>query len=217
MSNQKSNSNQTIDDYLIPAKSYQSEIKVKGSRFIASIIPVTSKEEAEEEYNILRKKYYNATHNCFAWRISENLWRYSDDGEPSGTAGKPILQAIEGAGLYEILCVVTRYYGGTKLGTGGLIRAYGEAAQKAINEIQKKIKTHFNYVNLKFEYSFENFVRRTISEYKSNIVTSDYSDNIKMEIAVPQSLSAQFAKVVKEKSNSEIDILIKNSGNIPEE
>ncbi|MEJ2053208.1 MAG: YigZ family protein, partial [Calditrichaceae bacterium] len=104
------------DIYLVPASTTNTEIKVKGSKFISAVFPVSSKEEAETVYADIKKKYYDATHNCFAYRINANNFRYSDDGEPNGTAGKPILQIIDNKGMNEILCVVTRYFGGTKLG-----------------------------------------------------------------------------------------------------
>ncbi len=96
------------DEYFIPQAAAEAEIKVKGSKFIARIIPVLSKANAEEEYAAIKKKYYDATHNCYAYRINERQFRYSDDGEPSGTAGKPIYKVLEAAHLNEVLCVVTR-------------------------------------------------------------------------------------------------------------
>ena len=89
------------DDYLVPAMKHQGEIKVKGSRFLCTIIPCLSRKEAEAEYSLVKKQYYDASHNCFAWRINEKEWRYSDDGEPTGTAGKPILQAVDAKGFKE--------------------------------------------------------------------------------------------------------------------
>lgn len=108
---------------------------IKGSKFIAHIIPTESAEIAEEALAKLRKKYYDATHNCFAWHIlakPSDLIRFSDDGEPSGTAGKPIFDMMGKYELRNVMLVVTRYFGGTKLGTGGLVRAYAEAAELAI-------------------------------------------------------------------------------------
>jgi len=195
------------DDYLVPKTNHQSEIKVKGSRFLCTVIPALSKEVAETEYAKIKKKYYDATHNCFAWRINEKEWRYSDDGEPSGTAGKPILQAIDGKGLYEILCVVTRYFGGTKLGTGGLIRAYGDGTSQALTETSLKIKTHWAELNIEFDYTFENIIRRALAEFNGKIVTSDYSDKVKMNLALPQSVLDNFKAKILEDTNSSIKVL----------
>ena len=126
----------------------------KKSKFIATAIPVTSREEAEEKLAVLRKEYKDATHNVFAYRIKEEvgIWeRQSDDGEPSGTAGMPILDMLRGEELVNILMVVTRYYGGTLLGTGGLVRAYGHSAKESL--IGKIIeKTKYTLLSVQVEY-----------------------------------------------------------------
>lgn len=113
----------------------RSESKVRGSRFIATAIPVSSKEAAMEELDSLRKEFWDATHNCYAYQLAPNgaEYRFFDDGEPSGTAGKPILFVIQQRDLMDVLVVVTRYYGGTKLGAGGLARAYADSASEALN------------------------------------------------------------------------------------
>ena len=195
-----------IDEFLVPAAPVSAEIKVKGSRFIASIVPVKSKNEAENVLADFRKKYYNATHNCFAWRIDENNFRYSDDGEPSGTAGKPIFQVLEGRALNQALCVVTRYYGGTKLGTGGLIRAYSEATAEAAGKLRIKTLVRTQRLELIFTYDLENLVRRTLTDFKGTIVDSSYSEEIKLTVAIPQSKAALFSELLTEKTNALIRI-----------
>lgn len=194
------------DLFSIPAAEEVADIKVKGSKFIASILHVRDKEQAEEKYLEIRKKYFNATHNCFAYKIDENVYRYSDDGEPSGTAGKPILQALEGNDLNQVLCVVTRYYGGTKLGTGGLIRAYSEAVNSAINNLQIKKLMRTDQFILNFSYEMENLVRNLLSDVNGTILKSDYSNKIQMEIAVPRSKADFFPGLVQEKSNTLVTI-----------
>ena len=194
------------DAYLVPAEAASAETKVKGSRFIANIVAVKSKEEAEHALADFRKKYYNATHNCFAWRIDENTFRYSDDGEPSGTAGKPIFQVLEGRALHQALCVVTRYFGGTKLGTGGLIRAYSEAAAEALRHLRLKTLVRAERLELTFTYDLENLVRRTINDFGGTIGESNYSEAIQITAAIPQSKAALFAERLSEKSNALIRI-----------
>ena len=112
----------------------QAEIVEKKSRFIANVLPVSSEEEAINFINKIKKQYYDARHNCFAYIIGGNIpiIRFSDDGEPSGTAGKPILDVLLGENLENVVIVVTRYFGGTLLGTGGLVRAYGKSAKEGI-------------------------------------------------------------------------------------
>ncbi len=194
------------DTFLVPAAPASAEIKVKGSRFIASILMVPSKSEAEAEILNFRKKYYNATHNCFAWRIDENAFRYSDDGEPSGTAGKPIFQVLEGHELNRALCMVTRYYGGTKLGTGGLIRAYSEAAAAAVGQLRLKTLVHTRRLGLAFTYDLENLVRRTLADFEGTIVDSSYAAEINITADIPISKTARFADLLTEKSNALIRI-----------
>ena len=140
----------------------QGEIIEKKSRFIANIFPVTTEEEALEKITAMRKKYYDARHNCFAYILGENkdTVRCSDDGEPSGTAGRPMLDILDGQGIYNVVAVVTRYFGGTLLGTGGLIRAYTKSSQDGIENasivckiqgIRTKIETDYNGIG-KIQY-----------------------------------------------------------------
>ena len=171
-------------------------------------MPVKSKEDAEQAYIKIKKKYYDATHNCFAYRIDANIFRYSDDGEPNGTAGKPILQMIDGRNLSEVLCVVTRYFGGTKLGTGGLIRAYSDAAKEALDKsiTQKKIRS--KKIKIMFNYDLENSVRNLLNKYQGKLDTSDYTDHIEMYILIPESKTINFKDGLIELSNNTIKIEI---------
>ena len=196
----------SADAYQVPALKVSAEIKVKGSKFIASIFPAVSKKEAEEIYAEVKKKYYNATHNCLAYRIDDNIFRYSDDGEPSGTAGKPILQVLEGARLYQVLCVVTRYYGGTKLGTGGLIRAYSTSAAEALKALKIKTKIKTTFFNLEFKYEQENLVRKYLTMMEGAIIKSDYSGDVVFRVTVPQSKSSLFEAQLIEATHSSIQI-----------
>src|SRR5690606_11612852 len=123
------------DTYRVVAGTARAELREKGSRFIAEVFPVETEEEAAAAIEAVRRREHAATHHCTAYRLGPEgeLFRASDDGEPSGTAGLPILRQIEARGLTNTLVVVTRYFGGTKLGRGGLIRAYGEAAARALD------------------------------------------------------------------------------------
>ncbi|MGD9899831.1 MAG: YigZ family protein [Calditrichaceae bacterium] len=201
-----STDNLSSDEYLVPAKTADAEIKVKGSRFIATVFHAETKESAEEQYLLLKKKNYNATHNCFAYRIDDNLFRYSDDGEPSGTAGKPILQTIDGQNIYEVLCVVTRYFGGTKLGTGGLIRAYSDAAAEALKQLRLKVKVRAEIIRLGLHYEQENIIRNLLNEFNGKIVGSDYTDQIKMDVSIPESLRRNFEERLTEITHSTVTV-----------
>ena len=111
--------------------------KSKGSRFLAFVEAIESEEEAKQRVAWYKKKYHDARHVCYAYRLGKDLWRTKDDGEPHGTAGMPILRSIDAAGLDRIMVVVIRYFGGTLLGTGGLMVAYREAAKDALNQVKQ--------------------------------------------------------------------------------
>jgi uncharacterized YigZ family protein len=187
------------DFYLTISKPLRAaELKVVGSRFIADIYPVSTKEEIESYLERIRKEFYDASHHCYAFRLGANAEqvRAADDGEPSGTAGKPILMIIEGAKLTNVLCVVTRYFGGTKLGTGGLARAYADAAKLAIEDAE--IKTVYHMKELRLAYSFDDMsgVERMIAKYGAEKLESVYSDTVTMRVTIRQSLVSEFKKEV---------------------
>lgn len=165
------------------------EIKVKGSRFIAEALPATSEAEAMELLQAVRKREYNATHHCWAYRIGQEgaLFRYSDDGEPSGTAGKPILRHIDAREVTNLIVVVTRYYGGTKLGTGGLIRAYGDAAREVL--AQCRVETHIIRARLRvvFDYADTSPAMHTVDNFDVVIKDSIYGDDTTLILAIRQS------------------------------
>jgi uncharacterized YigZ family protein len=195
------------DDFYIPAEDLQAELKVKGSRFICTVSHCTTKEGVEKAYSDLKKKYYDATHNCFAWRIDKEIWRYSDDGEPGGTAGIPILQAIDRFALMEILCVVTRYFGGIKLGTGGLARAYEASAMEALKKLKIKVKTHFAEIIIQFEYAMEPVVRKILNQFRGKLIKAEYSRSVLLRTKVPKSSADAFKETLQELSNSTIKII----------
>jgi uncharacterized YigZ family protein len=176
------------DTYFTVANKIQAtEIKIKGSKFIASAVQAGNKTIAEELYQELKKNFHDATHNCFAYRISEDVYRYSDDGEPSGTAGIPLFKVIENNKLFEILLVVTRYYGGTKLGTGGLARAYTDAALECLKKSKKLKKTRFVTINLQTTYNRYNELLRLVSSFSGKFQHSDYQDKIDLTLQIPKS------------------------------
>ena len=121
-----------MDEYLIPTQFGEAEFVEKKSRFIGRVWPVDTEEEALAKIQEMKKKHYDATHNCWAYIIRDGAVRFSDDGEPGGTAGMPMLQVLQREGLYNAVCVVTRYFGGILLGAGGLTRAYGKSARDAL-------------------------------------------------------------------------------------
>ncbi len=197
----------TEDEYWVVKEKSIAEVKIKGSRFIARVLPAETREKAEALYAEIKKKYYKATHNCMAYRIDANIFRYSDDGEPSGTAGMPILQAIDGFGLLETLCVVTRYFGGVKLGTGGLIRAYSEAARSALEQSVIIKKTRLHHLRIRFKYELETPVRRLLERFQGRVVDSAYGQDITMDVALPRSVYEGFVKTLEETTHSQATVI----------
>ena len=133
----------------------EAEIIEKKSRFIATVRPVKTEEEALAFIESMKKKYWNATHNCFAYVIGERsqVQRCSDDGEPSGTAGKPMLDVLLGEDIHDVVVVVTRYFGGTLLGTGGLVRAYGSSVKAGLEASTVIVKLHGAKICVKTDYT----------------------------------------------------------------
>ena len=129
-----------MDEYLVPSEYGEDEFIEKKSRFIGRIWPVETEEEALARIQEMKKKHYDATHNCWAYIIRDGAVRFSDDGEPGGTAGMPMLQVLQREGLFNAVCVVTRYFGGILLGAGGLTRAYGKAARDALSAAARGCK-----------------------------------------------------------------------------
>lgn len=187
--------NDLEDSYLTVNKFTQAEIKVKGSRFIGRVRFVHSRAEAESFIADIAKQFYDASHNCFAYRVglgSKAEYRYSDDGEPSGTAGIPILKAIEGRSLTNTVLVVTRYFGGTKLGTGGLARAYAECAQKVLDTAGVAKKFLFERYMLTFPYELQNTVDKVIYAMHAAIISSDYAQETSMLVSVRMRDAGEF-------------------------
>lgn len=168
-------------------KIHSAELKVKSSKFIAHLVHSGKKTVAEKYYQQIKQKYHDATHNCYAYRISENEFRYSDDGEPSGTAGLPIFKVLENNEMFEVLLVVTRYFGGTKLGTGGLARAYSDAALESIKSSKKILKTRYVMISVQTTYNRYNDLLRLVSKFNGKFKQSDYQDKIDLTLQIPKS------------------------------
>ncbi len=194
--------------YKTISKNSEAMIIEKKSKFIATVYKVESPEEAESYLAQLRKKYYDATHNCFAYQIGENneFQKSSDDGEPQGTAGKPILDVLKGDEIKNTLICVTRYFGGTLLGTGGLVRAYGKAAKEgllAAGMIEKR-KVYLYY--LKMPYTLVGKVQYLLGEKGYVIRNSTYLEEVEFEVEVLINDSELFEKWLNEKTNATIFI-----------
>jgi uncharacterized YigZ family protein len=168
--------------------------KDKGSRFLAYAYPVKNETEIKEIVARIKKEHHSARHHCYAWRLGQNSenYRANDDGEPSGTAGRPILGQILSRGLTNILVVVVRYFGGTLLGVSGLINAYREAASEALKVAITVDKIVEQHVRITFSYAGMNDIMQLIKEMQLEIVHSDFSLVCVIELSVRNSLIDQF-------------------------
>ncbi len=198
-----------IDSYLTIATNHSEEIKIEKSRFIGTAVPCGNREEAEARYADLRKQYYDATHNCFAFRIGlENdvEFRYSDDGEPSGTAGRPIFDAIDSHTLTNLIVVVTRYFGGVKLGTGGLLRAYKEAADTVLRNARKVERLIMQRFRIEHDHEHTAIVMRMLSERNLKPLATEYGAGVTLESEIRAGQFQLFADEVIERSHGKVSI-----------
>jgi uncharacterized YigZ family protein len=193
------------DNYFTIAACVRAEIKVERSRFIGTALPVSSKTAAEEEYHLLQKKHYDATHNCFAYVTGRGdldiVSRFSDDGEPSGTAGKQIYETIQSRKLTDILVVVTRYYGGVKLGTGGLSRAYREGANAALDQATVVECFLMQTCKLIFAHEHVSAVMRVMSDFNLKPIETRYSEQVELTATIRLGLFEQFRLAVIDRTH----------------
>lgn len=184
------------------------EIIEKKSRFIATVRLVESEEEALAFIEEMRKKYWNATHNCFAYVIGEHreIVRCSDDGEPSGTAGKPMLDVLLGEELYNTAVVVTRYFGGTLLGTGGLVRAYSKAVQEGLAQSQIIEKQYGIILEIGTDYQGLGKIQYIIGENKIPLLDSQYTDVVTLQVLLPMGEKERFVAELIEGTNGRVQI-----------
>lgn len=180
------------------------EIEEKRSRFIGSAFYVENEEEAEKIIKDTKKKYYDARHNCFAYIINNGsvAKRFSDDGEPSGTAGKPMLDVLLGEELYNTAVVVTRYFGGTLLGTGGLVRAYSKAVQEGLAQSDLIEKQYGNILEIGTDYNGVGKIQYLIGENKIPVLASEYTDKVRFQVLLPMSETEHFQKLLTEATNA---------------
>jgi len=188
------------DTYLTIATPSQGLFKDRGSRFIGFAYPVDTEEEIKEFLKLLKKKYYDATHHCYAYAIGieRELFRQNDDGEPSGTAGKPIYGQILSQQLTHIFIVVVRYYGGTKLGVPGLINAYREAASDAIANAQIITKILQEKISLEFDYPDSEKVMKVLKKEGAKILEQKYEEKCYIQFEIRLRDAARLRKALKD-------------------
>lgn len=179
------------------------EVIEKKSRFIATVRPVKSEEEALAFLEETKKKYWDARHNCFVYSVGLNreYTRCSDDGEPSGTAGRPMLDVIMGEDIYNVAVVVTRYFGGVLLGTGGLVRAYSKAVQKGLAASRMIKKRRGIALKVTTDYTGIGKLQYIAGERNIPILNSEYTDKVVLELLIPTEDVGEVQKAITEGTN----------------
>lgn len=184
------------------------ELEEKKSRFIATTLPISSQEEALEFIEQMKKKYWDARHNCYAYVLGDRheIQRFSDDGEPGGTAGKPMLDVLLGEDIHNMAVVVTRYFGGTLLGTGGLVRAYSGAAKEGLAHSVILEKSSGKKLLLTTNYSDLGKVQYLLLENSIPILSEDYGAAVNFEVLVPSEEESKLKELLTDGTNGRIEI-----------
>jgi len=181
-----------VPAYLAPARSGEGEIRERGSRFLAVVAPLGDEREARHRLDELGRRFPTATHLCWAWRLGDPpRERSSDAGEPAGTAGAPILQALRGAGLSDVLAVVVRWFGGTKLGKGGLARAYAAATHAALDGLATVRKVATVSLTLDLPYERVGAVKRLLRPPEVELLAEEYGERARLVLAVDREQRAE--------------------------
>ena len=186
-----------MEEYLVPTDYGEDEFYEKKSRFIGRLWPVETEEAALEKIQEMKKQHYDATHNCWAYIFRDGAVRFSDDGEPGGTAGMPMLQVLQREGLYNCVCVVTRYFGGILLGAGGLVRAYTKGAKIAVDAAGKSMKRVWSVLYVPWPYTFYERVKLETAAWGGIIRDTQFGAEVELEILVPEAQAEPFlAKLI---------------------
>ncbi len=199
---------QKIEKYKTILSFNETILKEKSSVFIASAYPVENEEEALQILEKTKKKYYDATHHCYAYKLPGEQIKYSDAGEPSGTAGIRILNAINHFDVQNILVIVVRYFGGTKLGVGPLGKAYYNSAIQTLENSHIIEKKGYKMISIETDLSQVNNIYHLVDEFKGKINNSDYSADLKFECLVPCEKIEQFILNLKEMSKGKAKIIV---------
>lgn len=189
--------------YPIPAAIHRQELLVVNSRFIATAGPAASVEQAQELIASVRAEFSGATHNVYAYRVGfgpSTIDSCSDDGEPPGTAGRPVLAVVQGSGLGDVVVVVTRYFGGTKLGTGGLVRAYGDSARGVLASLPRGEHVEAHTFELSVPYKFYDTLTRLAAAHGGQIDDAQFAAEVSLRLTFPVDRLEAFSAALREAS-----------------
>ena len=189
-----------MTEYLIPTGHSETEFTEKRSRFIGRVWRVSSEEEARQRIEETRKKHYDARHNCWCYLIQDGPVRHSDDGEPQGTAGQPMLNVFQREGVTDVCCVVTRYFGGVLLGAGGLVRAYTQSAKDALDAAGISVVRTWAELAVTCPYPFFERVRQEAAALGGVPGETEYGAQVTLHILLPREQTAEFSRRITELS-----------------
>ena len=186
-----------MDEYLIPTRDAEAEFVEKRSRFIGRIWHTETEEEALACIKKMREQHWDATHNVYAYVLQNGVMRFSDDGEPQGTSGMPTLEVLKKEEVFDVMCVITRYFGGTLLGAGGLVRAYSHTCKLALDAAGQAMMMPFAQVLVDCPYNLLEQVRRLLPNFEAEEVEADFGASVTLTVALPtEQLEAFNAKLV---------------------
>ena len=194
-----------MDEYLVPTGFGQDEFVEKKSRFIGRVWPVETESEALEKIQEMKKQHYDATHNCWAYVIKDGPMRFSDDGEPGGTAGSPMMQVLQRENLYNVVCVVTRYFGGILLGAGGLVRAYTKGAKIAIDAAGKSMKRVWSVLYVPCPYTYYERMKLEVEAFDGVLRDTQFGAEVELEILIAQPKTQAFLDRVVDMTSGTVE------------
>jgi uncharacterized YigZ family protein len=198
--------------YPVPSGRARVEEVISRSRFITTAGPAASVEEAKRFIAEIRTEFSDATHNCYAFAAgppgSTAMAGMSDDGEPGGTAGRPMLAVVLGSGVGDLVVVVTRYYGGTKLGTGGLVRAYSGGVKAVLEALPVREKVSYRVMLVSGPYSYVTPLERLLPDFEATIISRDFAADVTWQIQAPEEVIEGLAAALVEFSRGELEIVL---------
>ena len=196
-----------MDEYLVPAGFGEDEFTEKKSRFIGRVWLVETEEEALEKIQQMKKQHHDATHNCWAYVIRDGAARFSDDGEPGGTAGNPMMQVLIRENLFNVVCVVTRYFGGVLLGAGGLVRAYTKGAKIAVDAAGKAMKRVWSVLYLPCPYPYYERVKLEVEAFGGIIRDTQFTSEVELEILLAEGQVAAFTEKITDMTAGTVELM----------
>ena len=196
-----------MTEYLVPTRPSETQFTEKRSTFIGHVFPVETEEEARVRIDEMKKKYHDARHNCWCYLIKDGPVRYSDDGEPQGTAGQPMLGVFQKEGVTNVCCVVTRYFGGILLGAGGLVRAYTRSAKDALDAARVSAVRRWAAMEVPCTYGQYEEVRREVFHFGGAVENVDFGADVLLSVLIPGERAEQFAAHLLDASAGTIEVM----------